>query len=213
MKYTLFFFVSLLASTATAQTLTPNLHDTNKWQVVRRQVERAADDNRKAVTFNKQEDDGLMILNEVEFSEGTIEFDVKGENLVGRSFVGIAFHLQDENTFDAIYFRPFNFLIQDTVRRRRAVQYISSPEYGWEKLRLQYPGKFENKVNPVPDPDGWFHVRVELEDQHVRVFVNNASMPTLAVQKISAFNTGKVALWVGNGSSGSFANLALSKKK
>ncbi len=87
-----------------------------------------------------------MILKNPDFSNGAIKFDVKGKNVVQQSFVGFAFHRQDEKTYDAIYFRPFNFTSTDTARRLRSVQYISMPGYSWEKLRETFPGKYENKV-------------------------------------------------------------------
>jgi hypothetical protein len=32
---------------------------------------------------------------------------------------------------------------------------------------------------PVPDPDSWFHARIEVTDREVRVFVNDAKEPSL----------------------------------
>ena len=130
-----------------------------------------------------------------------------------QSFVGFAFHIQDEKTYDAIYFRPFNFMNADTTRRWRAVQYISHPVYTWDKLRQDHPGKYENKVNPVPQPEGWFHVKIVVEGSDVKVFVNNAPTPSLAVKKIATVSKGQFGFWVGNGSDGSFANLVITPSK
>jgi hypothetical protein len=164
---------------------------------------------KKQFVLVKAEGDGYLILNGIEFSNGVIEFDVKGKNVVQQSFVGVAFHGQDEKTFDAVYFRPFNFKNPDTARRQRAVQYISMPGYPWEKLRETHPGKYENNVDPVPNPDGWFHAKVVVNNKRVSVFVNNASKPSLEVDKLSNSTKGGVALWVGNNSGGSFANLTI----
>jgi hypothetical protein len=41
------------------------------------------------------------------------------------------------------------------------------------------------------------------------VFVNNASKPSLEVDKLSNSTKGGLALWVGNNSGGSFANLSI----
>ena len=35
----------------------------------------------------------------------------------------------------------------------------------WQKLRDEHPGKYENAVNPVPDPNGWFHAGVVVASQ------------------------------------------------
>jgi hypothetical protein len=58
-----------------------------------------------------------------------------------QSFVGVAFHGVDGTTYDAIYFRPFNFKTDDPVRRIHAVQYISHPDNPWQKLRDGQPGE------------------------------------------------------------------------
>src|SRR5207253_5971231 len=136
-------------------------------------------------------------------------FDVKRKNVLQQSFVGFAFHVQDEKTYDAVYFRPFNFANPDTARRRRSVQYISAPAYPWEKLRESFPGKYENNVDPVPDPDGWFHAKIVVNGKHISVFVNNALKPSLEVEKLTNTTKGGIALWVGNNSGGSFANVTI----
>jgi hypothetical protein len=52
---------------------------------------------------------GILWLKENNFSRGTIEVDLRGRDLLQRSFVGIAFHGSDDATYDAIYFRPCYF--------------------------------------------------------------------------------------------------------
>jgi pimeloyl-ACP methyl ester carboxylesterase len=192
-----------------AQTIKPDLQDTSKWRLYNRSVEIINEEGKKAVRLSEAANDGFMILKGFEFSSGTIEFDVKGKNVLQQSFVGIAFHGVDEKTFDAVYFRPFNFINADTARRSRAVQYVSMPEYPWEKLRSESPSKYENKVHPVPNPDGWFHVKLIVDGKRVSAFVNNSPSPSLQVEKLTNVSKGGLALWVGNGSGGSFANLTI----
>lgn len=194
---------------ASAQTIKPNVQDASQWKVINRSIVATNEDGKNMVRFNEAPNDGYMILKNTEFSNGVIEFDVKGKNIVQQSFVGIAFHAVDEKTYDAIYFRPFNFVNPDTARRSRAVQYISMPDYPWEKLREAFPGKYENKVNPVPDPDGWFHVKLVIDGKKISVFVNRDPQPTLEVEKLTAATKGGLALWVGNNSGGSFANVSI----
>ena len=137
--------------------------------------------------------------------------DIKGSNKMQQSFVGFAFHVQDFNTYDAIYFRPFNFKSDDPVRRSHAVQYISMPNYDWEKLRNQFPGKYENKIEPSPGPDDWFHAKIIIDDKRISVFVNNSQQASLEVEKLNANTHGSFALWLGNNSGGSFANLKITR--
>ncbi len=38
---------------------------------------------------------------------------MRGKNVFQKSFIGIAFHGQDDKTYDAVYCRPFNFIAKD----------------------------------------------------------------------------------------------------
>ena len=111
---------------------------------------------RMGIRFPDGTGGGLVYLKGIEFANGTIELDIKGRYLQQQSFVGVVFHGVDKETHDAIYFRPFNFRAEDPARRVRAVQYVSHPAYPWDKLRAEHPGKYEQAVTPVPDPNNWF---------------------------------------------------------
>jgi hypothetical protein len=151
----------------------------------------------------------VAYLEGTEFANGIIELDVRGKDVPQQSFVGVGFHGDDRTSYDAVYFRPFNFKADDPARRVRAVQYISHPTYTWEKLRAEHPGRYENAVSPVPDPNGWFHVRVVVANPTVSVFVEHAKEPCLIVSQLSKRGKGLIGLWVGNNSGGDFANLEL----
>ena len=185
--------------------LPPNIH--NRHPVL------FSEGNRSALRFDEQQGDGLAWWPGTTFSDGTIEFDVRGKDLFQRSFVGIAFHGIDEKTFDAVYFRPFNFRAQDPGRRNHAVQYIAMPDNDWQTLRNKFPEKYEKPVSPPVVPDEWFHVRVVVAQPKVSVFVNDAKDPCLVVEKLSARRSGWIGLWVGNGSGGDFANVSFSPAK
>jgi hypothetical protein len=150
--------------------------------------------------------DGVIWLDGVEVRDGIIELELRGANRPGQSFVGVAFRGADDRTYEAVYFRPFNFQAAEPARER-AVQYVSHPDYPWARLRSEHPGRYEDAMSPVPDPDGWFRARLVVEGSTVRVFVNDAKMPTLAVTTLTEPRRGRVGLWVGNGSGGDFANL------
>jgi len=76
-------------------------------------------------------------------------------------------------------------------------------------LRTEQPGKFEQAVNPVPDPNAWFHVRVVVASPRVSVFVGDAKEPSLVVDQLSDRKKGLIGLWVGNNSGGDFANFRI----
>ncbi len=153
--------------------------------------------------------DGGAVLDGVLMGEGVIEVDLRGKNVTQQSFLGIAFHVVDWTTYDAVYFRPFNFRAVGAEQRAHSVQYFSPPAHTWQRLRTERPGQFEKAVEPSPDPDGWFRVRIVLANAKVRIFVDGASTPCLEVDDLGEAKAGGVALWVGNGSDGAFANLTL----
>ena len=63
-------------------------------------------------------------------------------------------------------------------------------------------------MNPVPDPNGWFHVRVVVASPQVSVYVEQAKEPSLVVKQLSARQRGMVGVWVDN-YGGDFANLVI----
>jgi hypothetical protein len=204
--------VMAASSYAQAPAFVPDLStvaNTSKWGIHNREVRLVEDQGRKAVALNAKPRDGVVWLKDYSFSQGVIECDIRGKDIVGQSFVGIAFHGVDEETFDAIYFRPFNFHQEQAARRSHSVQYISHPVYTWSKLRKDHPGKYENPLSDPPDADAWFHARIVLEGRIVKVFVNDDKEPCLSVEKIGKQKDGWLGFWVGNGSEGLFANLKI----
>ncbi len=200
------FVVLLAASSLAGQQRTIEPKD---FVVFNRGVSSLGGGTTQGFRLDERPGDGVAYLRGIELGNGTIEFDVKGKDVQGQSFVGVAFHGVDGTTYEAIYFRPFNFRAEDPVRRGHAVQYISHPTYTWQKLRAERPGIFEQPVNPAPDPNAWFHVRVVVASPKVSVFVGDAKEPCLVVTRLSDRTNGLVGLWVGNNSGGDFADLKI----
>ena len=199
---------------AVAQSSSPDLTqfaDTSAWTAHNRTAS-AVPDRPGAVRLDARQGDGVLWLANSDFAEGVIELDVRGANRPGQSFVGLALRGADNETYDSVYFRPFNFKNPDPVRAARAVQYVSMPGWPWPRLREKHPGKYEATVNPVPDPDGWFHVRIVVAERSIKTFVNNAAEPCLTVTELSDRRGGRIGLWVGNGSAGDFANLKITPR-
>ncbi|MBS0026280.1 family 16 glycoside hydrolase [Chitinophaga sp. 22321] len=150
---------------------------------------------------------GVVWITQSNFSNGAIEFDVKGKNLLQKSFVGIAFHGVNDTTYDAVYFRPFNFQVPEAGRRGHSVQYISLPAHDWQQLRQDFPGKYENEIDPSTNPNKWFHVKVVVAYPEVSVYVNEERC--LTVSQLSTQKTGMIGYWVGYGSAGDWKNLEI----
>ncbi len=179
----------------------------NRIEMFNRTLDQAKADSPQAVFLNVAPDDGLAWITGVEFSEGIIELEVKGKNQTGRSFVGIAFHGQDNRVFDAVYLRPFNFQAAEQERRSHAIQYVSMPGHDWSELRNSHPGRYEFGITPAPDPDSWVKLKLVVKGKNVAAYVNGADKPALTVEVLNDRLKGKVGLWVGNGSDGGFRNL------
>jgi hypothetical protein len=188
-----------------------NLNEVGKdsrWKVAGRTVSFGSVKGKTALTISEGPGNGVVWLEGYDFANGTVDIDLLGRSQpVQGSFLGVAFRVVDLETHDAVYFRPFNFRATDPERHSHAVQYVSHPQWPWEKLRSGRPGEFEQAVVPEPDGDDWFHARVVVNRPNVTVFVNGNSKPVLAVKELSDRTHGWLGLWVGNGSGGSFANL------
>ena len=163
----------------------------------------------EAVEMNAAEGDGLGILKQIAFETGTIEVELLGENNPGKSFIGIAFNVQDEETFEAIYFRPFNFVATEQARRDHMVQYVNHPEYTWYKLREERTMEFESELSNPPSPGDWFNVIIEVTEDEVSVMIDMIALPVLEINRLSETKSDKIGLWVGHGSSGRFRNLSV----
>jgi len=178
------------------------INDGKFWSVINADCDTAIEDGKRVVRMKPKgkaiagSNVGLALVEGVEFAEGTLEIDLKGRGKAETSFLGVAFSVVDGKTFEAVYFRPFNFMRDDPSFRVRAVQYVAWPDHTWEKLRAGEPGIYESAVKPVPDPAGWFHARIEVTKQTVSVWVDDAKEPCLIVNRLTDRARGKVGLWV-----------------
>jgi hypothetical protein len=183
------------------------LYTDNKLTVFNRDI--TVDAAKKSIELSQELGEGLVWINGVSFTTGTIEVDLRGKDLFQHSFLGIAFHGMNDSTFEAIYFRPFQFRTTDPVRKLRGIQYISLPVNTWQKLRAEYNGVYENEVKPVPDPDDWFHAKIVVTKNEVLVYANDAATPCLQAPLLSKGNNGRIALYVADQSGGTFAKLVI----
>jgi hypothetical protein len=206
-----------------AQTAVTVSLDSAKDQKMRNvKAEQAQHKGRKALRVtdaappNTSNDDRLLILAGTDFKNGAIEVELSGETLptasgTARGFVGIAFHVANEgDKFECFYLRPTNGRADDQVRRNHSSQYISHPDFPWEKLRKEFPEKYESYVDLVPGE--WTKVRIEVSGTKAKLYVHGASQPTLIVNDLKlGESSGAIGLWVGPGTVAHFSNLQVSK--
>jgi hypothetical protein len=183
-----------------------------KLRVVNREVS-SLPDRSGAIHLSQKPGNGFAWIEGTDFAEGTIEVDIKGRDVMQQSFVGVAFHGKDDNTYEAVYLRPFNFRSQDPTRHQHAVQYISWPDYDWPRLRKEFPEEFENPVDPSLVPTDWVPVKVVVQGARIQIYAGPVKSPTLEVRKLGQLDRGLVGLWVGNNSEGDFANVRIAPTK
>ena len=148
------------------------------------------------------------------FHNGTIEVELAGKPAANagagaRGFIGIAFRVQGER-FEYIYLRPTNGRADDQVRRNHSTQYGARPEFDFDRLRKESPEKYESYVDL--EPGVWTKYRITVDGAKARLFVHGAAQPCLIVNDLKLGDSeGAVALWVGPGTEGYFANLRVSQ--
>jgi hypothetical protein len=180
-----------------------------KYTVFNRKIGPGADPG--SIHINDAEGEGHAWLNNTKFTYGTIEINIKGKDKLQGSFVGIAFHGVNDSTFEAVYFRPFNFRSTDPVRKLHAVQYIAPPKFSWEKLRNEFPCKYEQLISPAPDPNDWFHARIKVDSKNIKVYVNGNAVPSLMVEPLVHTSGTLIGLWTDT--DGDWKNLKITPSK
>jgi hypothetical protein len=167
----------------------------------------------RGVHVTDKEGPGVVWVEGTDFGQGTIELELRGRDMLQRSFLGVAFHGKDDSTYEVVYLRPFNFRAQQPDRHQHAVQYASVPDYDWPRLRKEFPEEFENPVDQSIAPTGWVPLRVVVQEKTVQIYVGKVTSPTLEVRKLGSLARGRVGLWVGNNSDGDFMNLRITSAK
>jgi hypothetical protein len=156
------------------------------------------------------------VIKDTLFRDGTIEVDLAGQPAPGagsgaRGFIGIAFRLQGDGSYEYIYLRPTNGRADDQVRRNHSTQYSSHPNFEFARSRQEAPEKYESYVDLQPGV--WTKYRIEVEGPRARLYVHGAEQPCLIVNDMKlAPQEGGVALWVGPGTDGYFANLKITAR-
>jgi hypothetical protein len=156
------------------------------------------------------------VVKDTAFRDGTIEVDLAGQPAAGaqagaRGFIGIAFRLQGDGSYEYIYLRPTNGRADDQVRRNHSTQYSAHPDFSFAESRKVAPEKYESYVDL--EPGVWTKFKITVEGSKARLYVHGAEQPCLIVNDLKHEpKEGGVALWVGPGTEGYFANLKITAK-
>jgi hypothetical protein len=157
-------------------------------------------------------------LKNVNFKNGTIEVKVLSRLLkdapeTARGFIGVAFRINESNTkFECIYIRPTNGRVEIQLRRNRATQYFSYPDYKFDRLRKDAPGEYESYVDIGLNE--WIDLKIEVKGVKAKLFVNGSKQPVLIVNdlKHGADLSGAIGLWVEVGTEGYFADMKITRE-
>jgi hypothetical protein len=171
---------------------------------------------RKAIRLTRPGEDGagLALLKGSQFHDGTIEVDIAtkitappGHRMPG--FTGIAFRTApDASSYELFYLRPGNSHADDQAMRNHSVQYISVPDFPWEKLRRQWPSIYESWAELQPDQ--WTHVKIDVHGRQARLFLNNSPNPSLTINGLKGDSLdGAIGLWGYTREEAYFSNLKI----
>jgi hypothetical protein len=155
----------------------------------------------------------FVVIRGTTITNGTIEVDVAGQPEAGasqgaRGFIGVIFRATDDSHFNCFYIRPTNGRADDQLRRNHATQYVSLPDFPFDRLRADAPGVYESYADLVPGD--WTHLRVEVAGQGAQLYVSGASQPALVVRDLKRpAAPGMVGLWIGDETDGHFAHLTV----
>lgn len=192
----------------------PALHATNV--AVEKVVYKGREAVRVADRATADTADGLRfaVIAGSNFTDGVIEVDLAGDTEPGaapgfRGFTGLAFRMSpDHARYETFYLRPKNGRAEDQLQRNHSVQYDAQPDFPWQKLREETPGKYESYADLVAGE--WTHVKIEVRGDKARLYVNGATQPVLIVNDLKhGQSQGAVALWIGPKTVAHFANLRI----
>jgi len=152
-----------------------------------------------------------------DFKNGTIEVEVlsrllKDAPAYARGFIGVAFRINEDNSrFESIYIRPTNGRADDQLRRNGATQYFSYPNFKFDRLRKESPGRYESYADMGLNE--WITIKIVVRDEKAKLYLNGDEHPVLVVNdlKHGADSSGAIGLWVDVGTEGYFSDLRIRK--
>jgi hypothetical protein len=116
---------------------------------------------------------GLVTVRNLNFSNGTIEFDAEPIDAAAAPFVSVYFRHRDKNESECFYLRVGR---EQNLKRNDAVQYapfIKGVNI-WDMLpHYQGPAHLNN--------NDWNHIKLVISGMQMRAYVNNVLQPTLQI--------------------------------
>lgn len=165
-------------------------------------------------TKEKLADRDYMSWIPLDFTDGVIEAWVASELIpnapaYARGFIGVTFRIDRTGRFESIYLRPTNSVCEEQVRRNHSVQYISFPDYRFDRLRAESPEKYESYGEI--DLHRWIHMKLVVKGTYAALYLDNKPQPALIVNdlKLGDTQSGGVGIWLESGTIAYFRDLKI----
>jgi hypothetical protein len=141
---------------------------------------------------------GLAYTHDVEFKNGTIDVDVAAD--AKSRFFGVAFHVQSDDNYEVIFFRP------GSSGTDQAVQY--TPGLRGAPAWQLYTGPGYTATADIPR-NQWIHVRIVVSGLVAKIFLNNVTEPSLVIPDLKLGQIGGALGFWGHLGGGYFSNLSI----
>jgi sugar lactone lactonase YvrE len=120
---------------------------------------------------------GTAFLKDVEFENGVIEVDIAVDVAGGRrSYPGILFRVQSDDEYERVYLRPHRAGLYPD-----AIQYV--PAFNGVDSWQLYNGDGATAGALIPN-NQWIHWRIEVMGTQARMFLGDASRPSLFIKDL-----------------------------
>ncbi|MGB4400751.1 MAG: hypothetical protein WBJ10_15365, partial [Daejeonella sp.] len=119
----------------------------------------------------------------------------------------LAFRINgNDSAYESIYLRPSLGRADNQFSRNHSVQYYAYPDYKFDRLRREAPGKYETYADI--DLNEWITLRLEVNDNKAELFINGQKNPSFIVtEMLGTTSHGQIGLWVDIATTGYFKEL------
>jgi hypothetical protein len=126
----------------------------------------------KAGDYKKGIPSGLASLKDLQFANGTIEYDVSAESGMGAAFI---FRAASKDTFEMFYLRP----------RPNCQEAPDCVQYAPQTHGVLLWDLFPKYQGPAPLRTGqWNHVKLVISGKRMNIYINGAIQPTLKIGRL-----------------------------
>lgn len=125
----------------------------------------------ESLLFRSRSNDGIALLENVFFREGTIEMDIASS---GRSYPTIALFASSDGTrYDRLTINPLPFFGGERPRRLRQAVVSTGIDTDETSTVLNFHIGDSDKV----DNNSWFHLRITIDDGLCSVYIDDDTAP------------------------------------